>query len=895
MASTLSTRPSGQPLIHLFLLLCYLSSAGGQMPPPPDPVADANAVITQGPLRLTVLTPGLVRLELGGNSSGGGVTWDDRATLSVVNRRTPVPSLKVTRINATATRVDTAVLSVTLVGSGSGPGSKSTCTAPMENMDAGAPSRSPTYPNGTTAATIADCCALCDADAHCWATVYATDGSRMCYPLTSAGGSKPAVNRTLSNGGALPPGVSATISFTNPSGGKSEWTPATNANDPGNLNGTYTALDCYTTPMECDAVYRGSMRAGLLSTSGWTSLADTDTGRFVAAPDVPGGMPTWWTADKTDLLDVYFMAYPDLDYRHALRDWALVLGAPPMLPASAFGVWWSRYWPYTQETIVDEVLRGYANFSIPLNNLVFDMDWHNEPTDKTCQSWGNWDVNVTKFPDMLGFARMLHADGDGVIGNPLKLSFNIHPQTGVDHCDSRYPAIARAMGVDPATNATIPCDFGNSTYIDALLGLYMDASPLDEVDIWWSDYGGCGGPSPQLWNNRVLYDHMKYGRGLRGQAFSRYGGTGNHRYPHGFSGDTFQHEVVLAWEVKTTQTAANALWGYWSHDIGGFHSGKGCPGDADPSNSTGSELLLRWIQFGALAPVLRTHCDHCERRIWLFPHFELMRDAMRLRNALFPTLYTASRAFFDTAIAPLHPLYYDWPEDAAVYAPAVVEREYVFCDALIAAPITTMPGEPTSWPVYLPAGAWTNWNGTKTFVGPLTTSEVYGLGDVPLFARAGTLLALKTMSSVAAHADPLVWAALPGGAASGSFTLYEDDGTSDAYQGGEFVTTNASFVAAGVTFTLTVAPASVSGALFPGFTATRGHVLQLRGVGARPVASVTANGVPVPSAAPGVVPGWSVVPDAAHTLAEPAGALVVAAGAAFDAFQPLTVVVTFAS
>lgn len=65
----------------------------------------------------------------------------------------------------------------------------------------------------------------------------------------------------------------------------------------------------------------------------------------------------------------------------------------------------------------------------------------------------------------------------------------------------------------------------------------------------------------------------------------------NHRYPHGFSGDTFQHEVELyhqvSWvracvsvwrppyhcrdQVKTTQTAANVLWGYWSHDIGGFH------------------------------------------------------------------------------------------------------------------------------------------------------------------------------------------------------------------------------------------------------------------------------------------------------------------------------------
>ena len=32
------------------------------------------------------------------------------------------------------------------------------------------------------------------------------------------------------------------------------------------------------------------------------------------------------------------------------------------------------YWPYTQSSIVSEVLEGYRNYSIPLNNLVFDME-----------------------------------------------------------------------------------------------------------------------------------------------------------------------------------------------------------------------------------------------------------------------------------------------------------------------------------------------------------------------------------------------------------------------------------------------------------------------------------------------------------------------------------------
>ena len=76
------------------------------------------------------------------------------------------------------------------------------------------------------------------------------------------------------------------------------------------------------------------------------------------------------------------------------------------------------------------------------------MDWHDEPSDKTCQSWGNYDVNTKLFPDFSGFVQAVHERGV-VTGNPLKLSLNVHPQTGVDHCDMRYPQFATAMGVDP--------------------------------------------------------------------------------------------------------------------------------------------------------------------------------------------------------------------------------------------------------------------------------------------------------------------------------------------------------------------------------------------------------------------------------------------------------------
>ena len=56
-------------------------------------------------------------------------------------------------------------------------------------------------------------------------------------------------------------------------------------------------------------------------------------------------------------------------------------------------------------------------------------------------------------------------------------------------------------------------------------------------------------------------------------VLSRYGGLGNHRGPIGFSGDTLRRWDTLDYEIYMTSRASNVLFGYWSHDIGGFSGG----------------------------------------------------------------------------------------------------------------------------------------------------------------------------------------------------------------------------------------------------------------------------------------------------------------------------------
>ena len=76
------------------------------------------------------------------------------------------------------------------------------------------------------------------------------------------------------------------------------------------------------------------------------------------------------------------------------------------------------------------------------------------------------------------------------------------------------------------------------------------------VSFWWVD-GGSGscemdGLNSQMWANRVFYDFTRQETGKRSFIFSRYGGWGSHRYPSLFTGDTYAHWEVLAFEVPYT-------------------------------------------------------------------------------------------------------------------------------------------------------------------------------------------------------------------------------------------------------------------------------------------------------------------------------------------------------
>ena len=162
--------------------------------------------------------------------------------------------------------------------------------------------------------------------------------------------------------------------------------------------------------------------------------------------------------------------------------------------------------------------------------------------------------------------------------------------------------------------------------------------------------------------------------------YHRWGGLGNHRYQIGFSGDAISNWNTLGFESYFTATASNVCYGYWSHDIGGH-----LPGPVS------GELYTRWVQFGACSPILRTHTTKnavAERRIWAYPpeYYKAMRDAIMMRYAMIPYIYTAARKAYDTGVSICRPMYYDYPESPEAYD---FKEQYMFGDDMIVAPVAS--------------------------------------------------------------------------------------------------------------------------------------------------------------------------------------------------------------
>jgi len=942
-----------------FPLACLISSvvtAAASIPSigPALQPANRDATVIWGSARFTVLTPRLLRLELAGQSG----LFDDRPTLAVISRLSesnPPPF----SVSTAGNKLTLTTSNLTLVynppsGNSTIAPVSSMCQLAKVGFDIADGNRVPSYPNGANVSNQAQCCALCDADVDCSTWVYAlspmipsplpshsfvkkhfrskipgdnsslttrTAGDVNCWLMMSVTALNPSSNRVT--GSILPfSGNDLSVSFT-VAGKLSSWSPG-QGSDLGNLLGSFHALDCYDVPANCIAGYDGAMLPGLVSTSGFAILDDTFSARIVQPnPSFPSPTDFWYvnaTARTQPAADLYFFGH-GLAYRDALYDYSLIGGPPSLPPYSTTGVWWSHWQPFNQSFFEQDILQNYKFYNLPLSHIMLDVDWHTEfgnvpnNPDIKCYDYGGFSVNSELWPEWSNFITSLKNGLNPSGYKDLRLMLNLHPQGGIDACQKNWSAFQTLINYTGTD--IVPCTYGNQRIASAAFEAFMDAEDLNGVDGWWTDFdydqdcfdaptSSTTSSFPGIaWSNEVFGQHQKTSRGRRPLVLARSGGLGAHRNPISFSGDANQHQDILKWEISNTPLAANVLHHTWSHDIGGFMCQSipqaNCSGD--PTLLSNGLLYLRWIQAGVSLPVLRTHASTwglpvMERRVWKFPDIvsQHMMTALRLRSALQPYIYTEVRRAYDTAVATVHPLFYDFPEYNESYdfhqtggpeyffGSVILSSSIYDVDATSMGPNGVMGSARSTW---LPPGKWTDWNSTRSFQGPKLLDPIfYNLGDLPLFSPQGSIIPMKTNASVTdSFADPLVLTVFPSflGSTESSFSLYEDDGSSNEFEDGAFSTTllTASFSSlapAGHTITVN----ACEGAGFVGQKSSRGIIAHLRGFltesGGQQPSSVTVDKETVLPGSFGCSSCFYIIDEVNHSPIIPKGTLVIDGG-----------------
>ncbi len=199
----------------------------------------------------------------------------------------------------------------------------------------------------------------------------------------------------------------------------------------------------------------------------------------------------------------------------------------------------------------------------------------------------------------------------------------------------------------------------------------------------------------------------------------------------------------------------------WGTDIGGYVSFgagfSGKPGATEDERLT-PELLTRWIELGALAPVMRTKRtgiaipSYTRPQVFDAGQLPVWRRMTELHHQLNPYLRAADDEHRATGLPIARHLLLTWPSLARARD---AHDQYLLGPDLLAAPVTS-PGR-RSRSVWLPPGRWVDWWRSADFVGPRGSYRLgrlrvlkggrdvtlpAPLGQPPLLLRAGAVLPL---------------------------------------------------------------------------------------------------------------------------------------------------------
>ena len=518
-------------------------------------------------------------------------------------------------------------------------------------------------------------------------------------------------------------------------------------------------------------------------------------------------------------LDYYFMYGGSTD--GVVAQMRKLTGDCPMQALWTLGFWQSRERYKTQAELL-EVVEKYRQLHIPLDGIIQDWQYWGEDNDY----WNAMQFLNPGFPEpkkMFDRVHELNAHAMLVIwpdfGRKTE-QFKVMKEKGF------------LLDIDTWPNSTSVGGSGGARP--------YDPSGKEARDLYWSyakkllDYG-----PDAWWMDSTEPDHHNikdadfdlptalgtFRRVRNLYPFYTTGGVYEHQRaddPEGkkrifiltrcayagqqrFGTNTWSGDTVTSWESLKDQIACGLNMGlvglpYWNADIGGFFLWN-YPNRT--RNIAFYELYVRWMQFGAFTPMMRSHGTDGPRELYYFgsegePVYDAMVRAIRTRYAFLPYIYSMMYDVSANRGSMMRPLFADYAYDKMTHK---IDTEFLFGKSLLVAPVVKSMylannridvRQTKNWDVYLPnlpeGSLFYDFHTGMDYEGRDTVSVPAPLDRVPLFVKAGSIIPIAEPVEYAEQKkwDDLEIRVYPG--ADGSFTLYEDEFDNYNYEKGAFST-----------------------------------------------------------------------------------------------------------
>jgi alpha-D-xyloside xylohydrolase len=488
---------------------------------------------------------------------------------------------------------------------------------------------------------------------------------------------------------------------------------------------------------------------------------------------------TVWRSPVADAIDYVVIAGLGAD--DIMATYRDLLGATPMLPIWFYGYVHCRERFHSSDEII-ETLDEFRRRKLPVDVMV--QDW---------QYWGKYGWNAMRFdeenyPDPALLVSELHRRN-------ARLMLSVWSRVGRD--TELGQEIAKRGFYIPDTDWV---DFFNPEAVRFYCETQNERLGQYGIDAWWQDAtependdlagratatgsGEYVRLTYPLQVTKAVYDSRRAAApDERPAILTRCAFLGQHQYGAvTWSGDVGHDWETLKRQIPAGLNMAAAGYPYWTVDAGGFFR----PGDGQYEDTGYRERFLRWFQYATFLPMLRVHGYQTDTEFWRYGEQveTISRQYLELRYRLLPYIYSMAAETTRTGVPLMRPLVFDFAGDRRALDEA---HSYMFGRALHVAPVTE-PGV-DSWPVYLPQseGGWFDlWTGEHRDGGQ-AYDVAASIEQIPLHARAGSILPLGPIlqSTAEATTEKIDVFVFPGRDAS--FALYEDQGLDNRYEDGEF-------------------------------------------------------------------------------------------------------------